>query len=124
MPDFNVTIAQAMGIYVKKVEHSPSGRSFTVAHFESVPLVASQRIVGTVDRTAIARENDDRIVVEILILQRLHDAPDAAVQDVNHRCKRRAVISGFCLPEVARISTSDISLNTSGKSCLRSAGLP
>ena len=31
MPDFNATIAQAMGIDVQKIEHSPSGRPFTVA---------------------------------------------------------------------------------------------
>ena len=32
MPDFNATIAQAMGINVNNVEHSPSGRPFTVAN--------------------------------------------------------------------------------------------
>ena len=31
MPDCNATIAQAMGIDLQKVEHSPSGRPFTVA---------------------------------------------------------------------------------------------
>ncbi|QDU31662.1 hypothetical protein ETAA8_68220 [Anatilimnocola aggregata] len=31
MPDFNATIAHAMGIDVEKIEHSPSGRPFTVA---------------------------------------------------------------------------------------------
>lgn len=31
MPDFNATIAQAMGIDVQKIDHSPSGRPFTVA---------------------------------------------------------------------------------------------
>ncbi len=32
MPDFNATIAQAIGLDLKQVEHSPSGRPFTVAH--------------------------------------------------------------------------------------------
>jgi len=31
MPDFNATIAQALGIDLHKVEHSPSGRPFTIA---------------------------------------------------------------------------------------------
>jgi uncharacterized protein (DUF1501 family) len=31
MPDCNATIAQAMGIDLQKIEHSPSGRPFTVA---------------------------------------------------------------------------------------------
>lgn len=31
MPDLNATIAQAMGIDLKHIEHSPSGRPFTVA---------------------------------------------------------------------------------------------
>ncbi len=31
MPDFNATIAQALGIDLEKVEHSPSGRPFTIA---------------------------------------------------------------------------------------------
>lgn len=31
MPDFNATVARAMGIDLQKVEHSPSGRPFTVA---------------------------------------------------------------------------------------------
>ena len=31
MNDFNATIARAMGIDLKTVEHSPSGRPFTVA---------------------------------------------------------------------------------------------
>lgn len=31
MPDLNATIAQAMGIDLQKIEHSPSGRPFTVA---------------------------------------------------------------------------------------------
>jgi uncharacterized protein (DUF1501 family) len=31
MPDFNATIAQALGIDLEKIEHSPSGRPFTVA---------------------------------------------------------------------------------------------
>jgi uncharacterized protein (DUF1501 family) len=32
MPDFNATIAQAMGIDLEKLHHSPSGRPFAVAH--------------------------------------------------------------------------------------------
>jgi hypothetical protein len=31
MPDCNATIAQALGIDLEKIEHSPSGRPFTVA---------------------------------------------------------------------------------------------
>lgn len=31
MPDFNATIAKAMGLDLQKIEHSPSGRPFTVA---------------------------------------------------------------------------------------------
>jgi hypothetical protein len=31
MPDCNATIAQAMGIDIHHIEHSPSGRPFTVA---------------------------------------------------------------------------------------------
>ena len=32
MPDFNATIAQALGIDLEKIHHSPSRRPFTVAH--------------------------------------------------------------------------------------------
>ena len=31
MPDFNATIAEALGIDLHKVEYSPSGRPFTIA---------------------------------------------------------------------------------------------
>ena len=32
IPDFNATIAQAIGLPVKRVEHSPGGRPFKVGH--------------------------------------------------------------------------------------------
>lgn len=37
MQDFNATIAQAMGIDLKHIDHSPSGRPFTEAD-KGVPL--------------------------------------------------------------------------------------
>jgi uncharacterized protein (DUF1501 family) len=31
MPDFNATVARALGVYLAHTEHSPSGRPFTIA---------------------------------------------------------------------------------------------